>query len=67
MAQWRGASVALAEQRISELRSLTDEAAQSAIVALLDLAASLPIPPGRVTTSGLVLQQALFHRKRPPA
>ena len=67
MAQWRAAAVALAEQRVRELRALTDERAQAAIAALLDLGASLPIPPERETTSGLVIQQALFHRKRRPA
>ena len=67
MAQWRGAAVALAEQRIRELRALTEEDARVAILALLDLGASLPIPPEREKTSGLVIQQALFHSKRPPA
>ena len=67
MAQWRGAAVALAEQRIRELRALTDEDARAATLALLDLGASLPIPPDREKTSGLVIQQALFHRKRAPA
>ena len=67
MAQWRGAAVALAEQRIRELRALTEEDARVAILALLDLGASLPIPPEREKTSGLVIQQALFHGKRPPA
>ena len=67
MAQWRAAAVALAEQRVRELRALTEEDARAAIVALLDLGASLPIPPEREKTSGLVIQQALFHRKRRPA
>ena len=67
MAQWRGAAVALAEQRARELRALTEEDARAAIVALLDLGASLPISPERERTSGLVIQQALFHRKRPRA
>jgi hypothetical protein len=67
MAQWRGAAVALADQRVRELRALTDEDARAAIVVLLDLGASLPISPEREKTSGLVIQQALFHRKRPPA
>jgi len=58
---------ALAEQRVRELRALTEEEARAAIAALLDLGASLPIPPEREKTSGLVTQQALFHRKRPPA
>jgi hypothetical protein len=67
MAQWRGAAVALAEQRIRELRALTDENARAAIATLLDLGASLPISPERERMSGLVIQQALFHRKHPPA
>jgi hypothetical protein len=40
---------------------------QAAIAALLDLGASLPISPEREKTSGLVIQQALFHGKRPLA
>jgi hypothetical protein len=67
MAQWRGAAVALAEQRIRELRASTDEDARAAIATLLDLGASPPISPERERTSGLVIQQALFHRKHPPA
>jgi hypothetical protein len=67
MAQWRGAAVALAEQRVRELRALTDEDARAAIAALFDLGSSLPISSEREKTSGLVTQQALFHRKRPPA
>jgi hypothetical protein len=67
MAQWRDAAAALAEQRTRELRALTDENARAAIAALLDLGASLPIAPERERTSGLVIQQALFHRKHPPA
>lgn len=66
-AQWRGAAVALAEQRVRELRALTDEDARAAIATLLDLGAALPRSPEREKTSGLVIQQALFHRKRPPA
>ena len=67
MTQWRDAAVALAAQRVRELRALTDEEAQAAIAVLLDLGASLPIPPEREKTSGLVIQQGLFHRKRRPA
>jgi hypothetical protein len=67
MAQWRGAAVALAEQRIRELRALTEEDARAAVTTLLDLGTSLPLSPERETTSGLVIQQALFHRKRLPA
>jgi hypothetical protein len=67
MAQWRHAAAALAEQRVRELRALTEEEARAATMALLDLGASLPIAPERERTSGLVIQQALFHRKRPRA
>ena len=67
MAQWRGAALALAAQRAHELALLTDEEVRDAIAALLDLGASLPVPPEREQTSGLVAQQALFHRRRPPS
>jgi hypothetical protein len=67
MAQWRRAGLELAEQRIHELRTLTDEEARAATLALLELAASLPVAPEREHTSGLVVQQALLHRKRAPA
>jgi hypothetical protein len=67
MAQWRGAAVALAEQRIRELRALTEDDARAAVTTLLDLGASLPLSPERERTSGLVIQQALFRRKRLPA
>jgi hypothetical protein len=66
MEQWKAAAVALAEQRAVELRSMTDAEAQAATLALLDLGASLPLAPGRETTSGLVVQQALFHARRMP-
>jgi hypothetical protein len=67
MAQWRRAAVALADQRIHELRTLTDEEARAATIALLDLGAALPVAPERERTSGLVTQQALLHRQRAPA
>jgi hypothetical protein len=67
MAQWRRAAVALAEHRVRELRALTDENARAAVATLLDLGASLPLAPERQRTSGLVVQQALFHRKHLPA
>lgn len=61
MQQWRDASVALAEQKALELRTMTDEQALAATLALLEVGASLPIPPEREMTSGLVIQQALLH------
>ena len=64
MAQWREAAGALAEQRRSELRTLTDEQARAATDALLEIGASLPLPDARETMSGLVIQQAILHSRR---
>jgi len=61
MAQWRAASVALAEQKAIELRTMSDEEALAATDALLDLGASLPLSTEREGTSGLVIQQGLFR------
>jgi hypothetical protein len=61
--QWRAAGVALDEQRASELRALTPERALAATEALLGLANPRTLPEARRTGSGLVDQQALFHRK----
>ncbi len=65
MEQWRAAGIALAKQRKLELRSLTDEQALAAADALLSLADPGRLPEQRRVTSGLVEQQALFHRLRP--
>lgn len=65
MAQWRAAGPALEKVRERELRALTDEEALSAAEDLLSLAASTPLPPERFLSSGLVVQQALLHRRRP--
>jgi hypothetical protein len=63
MNQWRRATVALEDQRKRELEGLTDQKALAASDALLSLAVTLPIDVGRLTSSGLVRQQALFHRR----
>jgi hypothetical protein len=63
MQQWREAAVALADQKAHELRTMTDVQALAASEALLDIGASLPISPERRMTSGLVIQQALLHRR----
>jgi hypothetical protein len=63
MAQWRTASAALAEQRKQELRAMSAREALAASDALLSLALLIPLPPSRSTGSGLVRQQALFHRR----
>jgi hypothetical protein len=64
LAQWRNASVALAQQRARELRELTATAALAASEAVLSLALSLPVSPKRLTSSGLVRQQELLCRRR---
>ena len=64
--QWRAAGQALRAQRARELAALTDEEALAAADALLTIAAAAGLPPVHRTTSGLVQQQALFHRKARP-
>ncbi len=64
MAQWRSAGRELAELRRQELRRMTDEEARRASEMVLALADTVPIPHSRLTGSGLVAQQAIFHRKR---
>ncbi len=61
--QWRGASVRLAEQRKRELREMSAQQALAAADALLSLAPLVALHPSRRTGSGLVRQQALFHRR----
>ena len=63
--QWQAAGPALEEVRKRELRELRDDEALAATEALLSMATATPLPPERLLTSGLVAQQALFHRRRP--
>lgn len=63
MAQWRGAGEALARQRRRDLRAMSDREALAAVEALLSLATLVPLPPRRLTSSGLIDQQAIFHRR----
>jgi hypothetical protein len=63
MEQWRAAAGALEEQHCAELRGLTPEKALAAIEAVLSMAKPRPISTQRWTHSGLVEQQALFHRR----
>ena len=67
MDQWQRAGRALAKQRARELREMTEEGARAATVDLLDLGARTPLPEHRLRWSGLVVQQALLHGKRPPS
>ncbi len=64
MEQWRSAATALETQRKQELLAMSDAAALAAIDALLSLALLVPLNPDRLVDSGLVRQQALFHRRR---
>jgi hypothetical protein len=62
MQQWRRAAVALADERARRLRSLTPEKALEASEILLSLPVVGDTPlPRRM--SGLVEQQAIFHRR----
>jgi hypothetical protein len=62
MQQWRRAAVALAEERARRLRSLTPEKALAASEMLLSLPVVGDAPRPR-RMSGLVEQQAIFHRR----
>jgi hypothetical protein len=61
--QWQAAREALRVQRASELAALSDEEALAAAEALLTIAAAVELPPDPRTSSGLVEQQALLHRR----
>jgi len=64
--QWKEAGPVLAAQRREELLRLTDERALAASEALLSLVTTATLNPGRRRYSGLVEQQALFHRRPSP-
>jgi hypothetical protein len=54
----------LEEQRWRELSALGDAEALAAAAALISAALLVPLPEVRQHWSGLVEQQALFHRRR---
>ncbi len=64
--QWNEAGPALAAQRREELLHLSDERALAASEALLSLVTTVTLSPRRSRWSGLVEQQALFHRRPSP-
>ena len=66
MAQWLAGRSALREQRARELRVLTDALALAAAEALLSVGNLPGLPESRRTSSGLVRQQALLHRRARP-
>ena len=62
----RQAGPALLEVRRREVRNLSDAEALEAAEDLLSMADCSPVPPERLVSSGLVAQQALFHRRARP-
>lgn len=62
--QWIEGGKLVDEIRRRELREMTEEQARQASENVLSLAANFPLPARRVTSSGLIEQQALFHRRR---
>ena len=61
--QWSDTGRVLNEQRWRELAALDTERALAASDALIDAALLVPLPESRRSASGLVEQQALFHRR----
>ena len=66
IAQWKEARSALRAQRAAELARLSDERALAAAEALLSIGHATRLSPARRTSSGLVQQQALLHRRALP-
>ena len=64
--QWNDAGPALAANRREELLHLSDERALTASETLLSLVTTVTLTPSRRRWSGLVEQQALFHRRVSP-
>ncbi len=63
MEQWKAAATALSEDHARRLAALSAEEALAASEAVLSLAGSTPVSAQRRVYSGLVEQQALFHRR----
>lgn len=62
--QWAETGRLLEEQRWAELARLTPEEGIMASDALIAAALTVPVPRARQIWSGLVEQQAAFHRRR---
>lgn len=60
--RWVETAGMLDELRWRELRKLDDAVALAATDQLIDAALRVSMPPARRAWSGLVTQQALFHR-----
>ena len=63
--QWAETGRLLKEQRWTELARLDPEEGIKASDALIEAALAVPVPRTRHAWSGLVEQQAAFHRRRP--
>ena len=63
--QWAETGRLLEEQRWTELARLDPEEGIKASDALIEAALAVPVPRTRHAWSGLVEQQAAFHRRRP--
>ena len=61
--QWESAGPALAEHRRTELQGISESRALAASEALLSLVNTVTLDPSRREHSGLVEQQALFHKR----
>jgi hypothetical protein len=61
--QWARAQTALRDQRARELRALSDDRALAAAEALLAIVDLGILPERRRSSSGLVEQQAVLHRR----
>ncbi|HSB81808.1 MAG TPA: hypothetical protein VLM91_23765 [Candidatus Methylomirabilis sp.] len=64
--QWKDAGPALAAIRRGELLHLSDARALAASEALLSLVTTVTLSSRRLRWSGLVEQQAVFHRRLTP-
>ena len=62
LAQRQLGAIEIAAIEARELRELDDATALAQSEALLELAATEPYPPERITSSGIVEQQRLFSR-----
>ena len=62
--QWAETGRLLEQQRWDELATLDPDEALRLSDALIEAAIAVPLPRTRQTWSGLVAQQAAFHRRR---
>jgi hypothetical protein len=61
--QWAETGRLLEEQRWRALAELDPQTASAASDALIEAALTVPLPTSRRISSGLVAQQACFHRR----